>query len=130
MKKTVLLTALLSSLVAPAFADIIVRKPVVAPVRRAPVVVAPVRRAPVVVAPVRRAPVVVAPVYRSPVVYTGGLLAAFTAGLIIGDIIDDNQVQPDEMIIVYVNGKRYYQYETNFFIKMPDGNYQVVADPR
>ena len=136
MKKTVLMTALLSSLVTPVFADVFVRKPVkVAPARRAPVVVAPARRSPVVVVPVRRAPVVitpvvVAPVYRSPVVYTGGLLAAFAAGMIVGDIIDHNQVQQNDMVIVYVDGRRFYQYETNFFIKMPDGNYQVVADPR
>ena len=122
MKKTVLMTALMATIATPIFAEVIVR--------RRPVVVAPVRRAPVVVAPVRRAPVVVAPVVRQPVVYTGGLLAAFAAGIIIGDIIDQNQVQPDNMIIVYVGGKRYYQYETNFFIKLPDGNYQVVADPR
>ena len=121
MKKIALLTVLLAGVAAPSFAEIIVRKPVV---------VQPVRRAPVVVAPVRRAPIVVAPVVRQPTVYAGGLLAAFAAGLIVGDIIDDNQVQPNDMIIVYVDGRRYYQYETNFFIKMPDGNYQVVSDPR
>ena len=121
MKKTVLFTALVATLATPVFADIIANS---RPVGR------PVRRAPVVVVPVRRAPVVVAPVVRHPTYHTGGLLAAFAAGLIIGDIINNNQVQSNDMILVYVDGRRYYQYETNFFIKMPDGNYQVVSDPR
>ncbi|OED51031.1 hypothetical protein ACH42_00065 [Endozoicomonas sp. (ex Bugula neritina AB1)] len=76
----------------------------------------PVRRASVVVVPLRRL-VVVTRVHRQPTYYAEGVLAAFTACLIISDIIDDGQVQPSDMMIVYVNGKRYYQYETNFFIK-------------